>query len=256
MRKIMLLIPLLIFTIGVRAQNKRDYYLIKVYHCTTQEQLSKTENFIEKAWKPAALRYGIPKVGAFKPIGNDTATLRKLYVLIPVASTEDIHKLEDYLNKDLQYQKEGEAYIQTAHDSPAYQRIEHIVLRSFSDMKNFDIPNLKEPKLKRVYELRSYESATEKLYRKKVAMFNEGGEIKLFKRLNFNAVFYGEVLAGSHMPNLMYMTSFENIDDRNEHWKLFIADPEWKKLSAMPEYQHTVSKIDIVLLHPTIYSDL
>ncbi len=87
-------------------------------------------------------------------------------------------------------------------------------------------------------------------------MFNEGGEIKLFKRLNFNAVFYGEVLSGSRMPNLMYMTSFENMNDRNEHWKNFSADPEWKRLSSMPEYQNTVSKIDIVFLTPTQYSDL
>ena len=108
----------------------------------------------------------------------------------------------------------------------------------------------------RVYELRSYESASEKIYRKKVEMFNKGGEIKLFERLNFNAVFYGEVLSGPRMPNLMYMTSFENINDRNEHWKSFVADQEWKKLSSMPEYQNTVSKIDIVFLAPTPYSDL
>jgi hypothetical protein len=36
-----------------------------------------------------------------------------------------------------------------------------------------------------------------------------GGEVPLFVRLGFNAVFYGEVIVGSHMPNLMYMTTFE-----------------------------------------------
>ena len=54
-------------------------------------------------------------------------------------------------------------------------------------------------------------------------MFNEGGEIDLFNKLNFNAVFYGEVLSGSSMPNLMYMTSFENKADRDAHWKSFGA---------------------------------
>jgi len=79
---------------------------------------------------------------------------------------------------------------------------------------------------------------------------------KLFKKLGFNAVFYASVLSGAHMPNLMYMTSFENMASREQHWKTFGSDPFWKNLSASPEYQHNVSHIDIVFLHPTDYSDL
>ncbi|RYG43215.1 MAG: NIPSNAP family containing protein, partial [Chitinophagaceae bacterium] len=114
---------------------------------------------------------------------------------------------------------------------------------------------LKSDKKDRVYELRSYESATEKIFANKVQMFNDGNEVGIFQRLGFNAIFYGEVLAGSKMPNLMYMTSFENMDDRNNHWKAFSADAEWKKLSALPEYQQNVSHIDIVLMNPATYSD-
>lgn len=87
-------------------------------------------------------------------------------------------------------------------------------------------------------------------------MFNEGGEIDLFKRLGFNAVFYSSVISGAKMPNLMYMTTFENKAARDAHWKTFVEDPFWKKLSAMPEYQHNVSHIDITFLHPTDYSDI
>ena len=86
-------------------------------------------------------------------------------------------------------------------------------------------------------------------------MFNEGDEVGLFKRLNFNAIFYAEVVAGGKMPNLMYMTSFENMADRDAHWKSFGSDPAWKKLSAMPEYKNNVSHIDIMFLRPTDYSD-
>jgi hypothetical protein len=51
------------------------------------------------------------------------------------------------------------------------------------------------------------------------------------------------------------MTSFENMEDRNAHWKSFSSDPAWKKLSAMPEYKNNVSHIDITFLRPTDYSD-
>ena len=74
-------------------------------------------------------------------------------------------------------------------------------------------------------------------------MFNEGGEVVLFKRLNFNAVFYAEVIAGGNMPNLIYMTSFENMADRDAALENIRADPEWKKLSSDPIYQHNVSKV-------------
>jgi hypothetical protein len=51
------------------------------------------------------------------------------------------------------------------------------------------------------------------------------------------------------------MTSFEDMDDRNKHWKTFVDDSYWKKLSAMPEYQNNVSHVDIILMYPTNYSD-
>jgi len=53
----------------------------------------------------------------------------------------------------------------------------------------------------------------------------------------------------------MYMTSFENMTEREAHWKAFFADPLWKKISAMPEYQHTVSKAEIIFLAAKDYSD-
>jgi hypothetical protein len=134
--------------------------------------------------------------------------------------------------------------------------METILLQAFPLAPQLQVPALKAEKKDRVYELRSYESATEKIFKNKVQMFNEGDEIGLFKRLNFNAVFYSEVIAGGKMPNLMYMTSFENMADRDAHWKSFVDAPYWKKLSAMPEYQHNVSHIDITFLRPTDYSGL
>jgi hypothetical protein len=85
-------------------------------------------------------------------------------------------------------------------------------------------------------------------------MFNEGGEIKLFNELQFNAVFYADVLFGSTMPNLMYMTSFDNIDSRNEHWKAFGAS-NLEGIVAMPFYQNNMSALHSQLMRSTPYSD-
>ena len=129
------------------------------------------------------------------------------------------------------------------------------ILEGFRFSPTLTPPALSNSIAEKVYELRSYESASEKKYWKKVEMFNEGGEIPLFARLGFNAVFYAEVISGPSMPNLMYMTSFENMTSREEHWKSFSNDPEWKKLSSMKEYEKTVSKNTITFLKATSYSE-
>jgi hypothetical protein len=111
------------------------------------------------------------------------------------------------------------------------------------------------PREDRVYELRSYESPTEHLYRNKVEMFNAGGEVSLFEKLGFNAVFYAEVLSGAHMPNLMYMTTFDDMEIRDELWRQFFDSETWKSLEKDPKYQNNVNHADIYLLYPTAYSD-
>jgi hypothetical protein len=89
-------------------------------------------------------------------------------------------------------------------------------------------------------------------------MFNDDGEIDVFKRLGFKPVFWGETVIGSQRPNLTYMITFDDLDAKNAHWKAFGSDPQWKKISAMPEYADAllVSKITSTMLMPTTYSQI
>ncbi len=87
-------------------------------------------------------------------------------------------------------------------------------------------------------------------------MFN-ADEIKIFNRLGFNPVFYGKVISGSHMPNLMYMPIFDNVQQRDEQWKTFGSDAKWKEISSDPANENdvSVSHIDSILMHAANYSD-
>jgi len=238
------------------AAPSREYYELRTYRFKNTEQQDRVEAYLQKALLPALHRIGIKKIGVFKPVETDSTYGKKLIVLIPFRSLEEFDKLADKLSKDKQYLADGKDYIDAVYDSPPYARIETTVLKAFSRMPESAVPDLKTPVSERVYELRSYEGHTEKIYRNKVQMFNDGDEVGLFKRLGFNAVFYAEVLAGSTMPNLMYMTTFESKASRDEHWKAFGQDPQWKTLSAMPEYQHNVSKNVTLFFRPTGYSDI
>lgn len=234
----------------------RNYFQIKIYSLKTKEQEEKIDKYLQEAFLPALHRAGISKVGVFKSVENDTAAIRRVFILIPFKSLDQFTNISQTLAKDAKFLADGKNYLDAEYNDPPYLRIESIILEAFTGMTSFAVPELKGPKNERIYELRSYEGATEKLYDNKVKMFNDGDEVGLFKRLGFNAVFYAEVISGAHMPNLMYMTSFDNMASHDQHWKSFSDDPQWKKLVAMPEYQHNVSHADIYLMHPAEYSDL
>jgi len=249
----------LLLNTGFSLAGKGDFYQIKVYHLSSSAQENVVDEYLEQAYLPAMHRAGIKHVGVFKPVASSDGSKpdeKLIYVLIPFGSQKDFFKIESKLSKDQQYQSAGAKYLNAPYTNPPFDRIETILLNAFEKNPKYSLPDLDGPKKDRIYELRSYEGHTENISANKIKQFNDGDEVGLFKRLGFNAVFYGEVVAGSTMPNLMYMTTFENKADRDAHWDTFRSDAYWKELSSLPEYQHNVSKNVTLFLHPTDYSDL
>ena len=233
----------------------REFYQLKTYYFDTNEQESKTDEYLRNSFIPALHRQKIEDIGVFKPRHSETDTTSRIVLLIQYESLEQYIGLTNSLEKDTTYTLSGSNYINVSYENPPYSRIESVLMRAFENMPKMFAPEFKVPKSDRIYELRSYESPTEEYYKRKVAMFNEGGEIALFDRLGFNAIFYAEVLSGPNMPNLMYMTTFENMEARDTLWKAFFDSPEWKELLTIPKYENTVSHADIYFLYPTDYSD-
>jgi len=237
------------------ASAKQMYYEIKIYHVDNSVQAERVDSYLKDAYLPALHKAGITSVGVFKPVADDTTFGSLIYVFIPYKTISQYLKLPIQLEKDRDYQKAGREFLDAPYDDPPFARYESILLKAFINMPGFMPPVYTNPAGERIYELRSYESATEEKAAKKIEMFNKGGEIALFQKLGFNPVFFGEVLLGSHKPNLMYMTSFQDMKTHDEKWVLFRNDPEWEKMSGLEEYKNTVSKADVYLLHPTSYSD-
>jgi hypothetical protein len=189
---------LLIFPLSINAANtSKEYFQIKVYQYEDASQADRIESFLEYAYLPAVHRAGIEKVGVFKPIENPEASDNRIFVFIPFKTLDQFSQLEAKLNKDKAFQKDGKAYLDAPYDDPPYLRLETILLHAFDYQPEARIPKLNTAPEDRVYELRSYESYTEHILANKIQMFNEGGEVDLFKKLEFNAVFYAEVLSGS-----------------------------------------------------------
>ncbi len=239
----------------VEDSSNREYYQLKVYTFKSDAQVATTDQYLKDAYLPSLKKLGIKDIGVFKLKLNEGDTIQKTYVLTPFKTIDQFLTLEEKLNEDQEYLKAGNNYITASYKEPPYERIESNLLKAFSDMPIMQASKLDGPRKERIYELRSYESATEEYYKNKVDMFNAGGEIKLFDRLGFNAVFYADVISGAQMPNLMYMTTFSDQATRDDLWKAFFDAPEWKELIAMSKYDNNVSHADIIFLFPTEYSD-
>jgi len=237
------------------AQN--DIYELLVYKLKTADQITATDNYLKDAYIPAMHRLGIKQIGVFKPVANDTAEIKKIIVLVQYISLDVWQRTKTNILNDAVYTAAAKPFqdADTAH--LPYSRAESTIMEAFPDAPKL-IPTTLKSNPDAIYELRSYESPTEELHRIKVNMFNAGGEVALFKRLDFQAVFYSDVLSGSRMPNLIYMVAFSNTAAREEHWKAFGSSPEWKKISVDPMYRNnvSVSHIDSWILKRTPYSDL
>jgi hypothetical protein len=245
----------LLATVKFISASGRDFYQIQVYRLSQKTQEARVDNYLKNAYLPALHRAGIKSVGVFKPIPSDTVSGKQIIVWLPLTSPDQLDKLQDLLSKDKTYQTAGADFLNAPFDNVPFFRKESVLLKAFPDAPAYTIPKFNTQPSERIYELRSYEGPTENLFRQKVRMFNEGGEIKLFKSLEFNAVFYAEVISGNTMPNLMYLTTFADMKAHDAHWDAFKNHPDWKKLSSLAEYKNTVSKNVKILVYPTDYSD-
>lgn len=235
-------------------QTNKPFFQLIVYHLNSEAQIKATDKFLENNYLPALHRIGIKNIGVFKPITNDTASDKRIYVLISFSSPSQWFSISDKIISDLSLDTTAKDFLSAESKTPPFARMESILLDAFSQQPFLHLPKQKNPE--RIFELRSYESPTFHLAKKKIDMFNKD-EVKIFNRLGFNPVFYGKVVSGNRMPNLMYMPVFKNVADRNAQWKVFGSDSKWKEISTDPENENNVSvnHIDSILMQSTSYSD-
>ena len=221
------------------------------YHLHVGPRKSLVADFYRDVAIPALGRLGVGPVGVFQAMYGPTRP--SLFVLIPHASLESVLATPAQLMNDSDYMAGGAEFLNAPLSDPAYVRQERQLLVAFKDMPQVEVP---PQHASRIFELRVYESHSNKAGQKKIEMFNEGGEIAVFRKTGLVPVFFGETIAGPRMPNLTYMLSFENMEERDKAWATFVADPEWISLRDDPQYANTVSNISDVILRPLPFSQL
>jgi hypothetical protein len=236
----------------VTKKNRQEFYELRIYTLKNEVQEKLVENYFQDAAIPALNRLGNQHIGIFKELKPEGQT--KIYVLIPFTSVEEYLNVQEKLAKDEKYQQEGAAYLNAPAKEPAYERIQSSLLKAFAHMPKLEVPENKP----RIFELRRYESASEAAGKKKIEMFNEKGEIDIFRRVGLTPVFFGEALIGEMRPNLTYMLTFDDMEEHDRNWKAFGADAQWQQIRTIPEYADSkiVSRITRTFLVPSAASQI
>jgi hypothetical protein len=237
-------------------QGAPEFYAWQHYILRSGTQQQRMTDFLQNAAIPALNRLGHQPIGAFEVVAG--AVTPSLFVLIPMRSPDGLASMEASLVKDTEFVKAAAPYIDAPANDPAYERREVSLLAAFAKMPRLQIPAQTADKRPRLFELRTYESHSEKAHRAKVQMFEELGEMDIFRRVGLKAVFFSHTLAGPRMPSLVYMLVHDNFADRDKNWAAFSADPEWKKLSGLAGYGNAdiVSNITSIYLRPAAYSQI
>lgn len=230
----------------------KQYIELRYYHLKSQDAAKEADAYLSKALVPALTRAGVKNAGLFKEEQEQEQPLRLL--VIAHDKIGDFATLNQRLGKDAKYQADAASYMEHLKQTTPLARIHSELLYSFDCW-----PALKRPEQSehdsRIFELRIYESSTEKYGDLKVEMFN-AGEVPIFLDCGITPVFLGQAIAGDKMPNLTYMTVYKDAAAKKQAWKNFFVHPDWKVLSKNPKYKGTVSKIHKINLVPMSASQL
>jgi hypothetical protein len=210
--------------------------------------------YAKDALVPALVRAGLSPVGAWNvAMGPESPTV---HLLIPHPDAASVVTLAGRLLADGEYARAAASTLVLPPGEPPYLACDVSLHASVPTLPGVEVPTGALAGKDRLFELRTYRSATEAAHLRKVEMFEAGGELALFRRVGLTPVFFGRDLAGSALPSLTYMVVFADAAAREKAWATFREHPEWVKMRDDLRYADTVSSIDASLLRPAEYSQV
>jgi len=228
---------------------QKEYYELRHYSIPFNGSEKALHDYFKEALLSALNRSGVQNVGVFEALGEPTP--KQIFLQIPYKDISAYAETLSALATDSDYLNKRKVYDAVPHDKRVYTRFSSSFYIAFDGL-----PQLIKPEAgTQLFELRTYEGYSEDAVRRKVKMFNKE-EFSIFEDTGFHAVFFGEQVSGPLMPALTYMLSFSSMEERNENWNKFSVHPEWKRVSALEEYAHSVSDIKRTFLKPLSYSQL
>ena len=206
------------------------------------DQFGRLTSFLESEHLPMTERLGMVQ-GYFRvTLGEFTP---RVYTLSVYDSLADMGAKMEARRADKAWTRAATEF--GSEPEAAYDRVESWLLRAFDGMKKIEVPEA--PEKPRAYDLRLYEQETFRDTEEKMRMFNEE-EIQIFRDAGVNPLFFGETIVGSHMPSLMYVSYYPDMEARGQAWSTFGSSEGWQRIKNRPGWSNaeivsTVSNIHL-----------
>ena len=227
---------------------------LRYFRLRSGKQVERTMDYLRRGWLPASQRAGVGPVGFFSSLVAPESPF--VLALTSFPSLSAIANLARKLAADKEFQAVLDDYNPTNGET-SYMRMESSLLVAFPSMPAVAVPPAESNRAPRIFELRTYESPTEKAHWRKVKMFGDG-EVDAFRRSGMLPVFFGSAIYGANLPHLTYMLAYDDWAAREKAWSAFGKDPGWQKLRATPGLSDAeiVSNITNALLRPLPFSPI
>jgi hypothetical protein len=232
------------------AARKPNFFSLETYYLRNGTQGPRINEFFSQGLLPALSKFhGGAKIFLE---GLVAAHMPQFVVILGFDSLEELSGVKSRLRQDAAYQKAFAAW-ESGPEAP-YEHYTQSVLKAAEYSPAIEPVASAKP---RVFELRTYHSPT---WKQLAALHQRfaGPEIKIFHRCGVHPVLYSETLFGANMPNLTYLTPFDDLAARDKAWSAFAADPEWVKVrkESIDAHGQISSVIQITLLRAAPYSPL
>jgi len=229
------------------SKQTRQIYEWRVYTLTGDG--AALDAYFAETLIPACNRLGV-RVGAFQPMKSADGEPARRYLLLVHSSIAEYSKAKRDLWGDAAFRAAAQPWFDASAAKPAYSNFESYLCEAFSNMPQMRTPD----KSRGMFELRIYRSPNEEANQRKIRMFNDDIEARIFDDVGIHWVCFGETLAGPRNPSLVYLTWYETPETRADAWKKFQRDPRWVQLRKDPKYARTATDNTSQFLLPLPYS--
>ena len=232
---------------GARGAN---YYLLETYYLRNSTQGPRINEYMSQGLAPALAQFHKgPKIFLEALVA---AHMPQFVVVLGFESLGELAAMPARLRGDAACRKAAAAW-ESGSEAP-YEHYSRVVLKSADYSPDAPPAPAAKP---RIFELRTYHSPT---WMQLAALHQRfaGPESRIFHRSGIHPIIFSETLVGPQMPNLTYLTPFEDLAAREKAWDAFGADPEWVKVrkESIDAHGQISSVIQITLLRATLYSPI
>jgi len=227
-----------------------SYFEFFYIHMQNGSQTARISKWLESGLMPICQKHGFGPMGFFNvTVGPSLPTT---LIIFSYPSLTEMETQWGKLNSDPDY---AAVVAEVEKDEPAFYRTEAMLLRSTPFCPPFVATPAGDPPHK-LYELRIYESPTNRQLGYLHDRFGRDGEIDIFHKSGIYPILYADTVFGPNQPNMAYLIPFESETHREKAWAAFGNDPDWVKIrdESVRRGGDIVRNITNMLLSPASFS--